>query len=132
MILQRLIRYLVQIYNWQRIPRLPWMLAADYDDVDSPERRVMARVGARDPRGVKQAMRKYGVDNVNDLVALLEHQEAKQQIAERAELMANRLIGGSAQPAHQVAIMEDARRAKRRKNNDDLYQRIYEVQQWGK
>lgn len=71
------------------------MLAAKYDEsnVTRDEWRVLDRIGARDPAGIKRAMKRYKVDNINDLVAVLEHQQPKRKPFYRLKQALGRLVG---------------------------------------
>lgn len=100
-----ILSYLVRIANWQRIPPLPKMLKGDYNDSDCPERRVMARYGCRDPRGVKRAMKRYRARSIDDLVAKLEHYSARRRIRERINLIVGRAVGGLPYDPHRTEIM---------------------------
>jgi len=111
------------IINRNRIPPLPrGMLATDYKDVASEERRVMARLGARDPKGVKAAMRRYGVSTVQELVNLLEHYKPKRNMLHRFKVGVGRLMGGFDYDPH----AEEIRRAMRTPTpaQKDIQQRI--------
>lgn len=94
--LYKIYRLLWFISNRDYIPKLPrGMLAAKYEteDVSRDEWRVLDRIGARDPAGIKRAMKKYKVDNINDLVALLEHQKPKHKPFYRLKQALGRLVG---------------------------------------
>jgi hypothetical protein len=71
------------------------MLAAEYDSesVTRDEWRVLDRVGARDPAGIKRAMKKHKVDNIPDLVALLEHHQPERKPFYRLKQALGRLVG---------------------------------------
>lgn len=72
------------------------MLASKYDvdDVSRDEWRVLDRIGARDPAGIKRAMKRYKVDNIPDLVALLEHHKPKRKPLHRLKIALGRVVGG--------------------------------------
>src|SRR5688572_12724324 len=83
------------IYNRRRVPPLPrGMLASDYKDVATPERRVMARLGSRDIIGVQVAMKQAGVNTIEELVAHLEHYQPKRNILDRIKNGLGRVAGG--------------------------------------
>jgi len=71
------------------------MLATKYDadNVSRDEWRVLDRIGARDPAGIKRAMKRYKVDNINDLVAVLEHHQPKRKSMHRLKKALGRLVG---------------------------------------
>lgn len=97
------------ILNRDRIPKLPrGMLAAKYtaDEMTPEIRRVLARIGARDPRGVQVAMKRAGVETLEDLVAHLEHFKAERDVSNRFSLGIGRMIGGLDHDPH----AEDLRR----------------------
>jgi hypothetical protein len=72
------------------------MLATKYNelDVSESEWRVLHRIGSRDPAGIRRAMKKYKVDNIQDLVAVLEHHQPERKVSQRALNAIGRLIGG--------------------------------------
>lgn len=82
----------------------------------------MARLGARDPKGVKAAMRRYGVSTVQELVDLLEHYKPKRNIGHRLRVGLGRLFGGTDHDPHAEAI----RRAMRKPTpaQKDVQQRV--------
>lgn len=82
------------IFNRNRIPPLPRGFASEYTHLDEDSRRVIARYGARDPKGVKLAMKQYGVQTVDELVSLLGHHRAKREVLHRLKVGFGRLIGG--------------------------------------
>lgn len=95
------------IFNRKRIPPLPrGMFAAEYEDINSPERGVMARMGARDPIGVHLAMKRAGVDTPEELAALLKHYQPQRHMIERIKTGIGRLLGGLDYDPH----AEDIRR----------------------
>jgi hypothetical protein len=95
MILRKLWIAFITIRNYDRIPKLPrGMLATNYEKIARPERGVLARLGARDPIGVKVAMRRHGVETIEELTAILEHQQPRRRVGERLWLALGRIIGG--------------------------------------
>lgn len=78
------------------------MLASKYDveNVSRDEWRVLDRIGARDPAGIKRAMKKYKVDNIPDLVAVLEHHKPKHRFKQRLDTAIGRVVGGSKNDPH--------------------------------
>jgi len=71
------------------------MLANDYDEstVSRDEWRVLDRIGARDPAGIKRAMRKYDVDTMDELVKLLKHHKPVRKPGERLKKAVGRMFG---------------------------------------
>jgi len=65
----------------------------DSDNVTRDEWRVLDRIGARDPAGIKRAMKRYKVDNIPDLVAVLEHHQPKRKSLHRLKRALGRLVG---------------------------------------
>jgi hypothetical protein len=86
------------IYNASRIPKLPRMLAAEYDSIPRETIDVMRRLGIRDPRGIQVAMKHYNVTSIKDLVAILEYQKPKRNIKKRIWLAFARIIGETDNP----------------------------------
>ncbi len=72
------------------------MLATKYDELDvtANEWRVLHRIGARDPVGIKRAMKKYNVDNIPDLVSVLEHHQPQRKTLQRLLTALGRVVGG--------------------------------------
>jgi hypothetical protein len=107
-----LLKWLIRIRNYERIPKLPrGMLASAYDSVPEPARRAMARMGIRDVAGLKVAMRRAGVDNVDDLVANLAHHRAQRRIGRKLMLALTRMLGAVDYVPHRREILDAARRA---------------------
>ena len=99
----KLYRLLYFISNRDYIPKLPrGMLARKYDerDVTRDEWRVLDRIGARDPDGIKRAMKKYKVDNIPDLVAVLEHHQPQRKPGQRLKNALGRVVGGYSYDPH--------------------------------
>jgi len=106
----KIIRHLMRIKNRDRIPKLPWgMLATAYEQIDPDSARVMARLGIRDPLGMKRAMKRHRVATVDELVSVLEHQRARRDVGKRWHDMLDRVIGGSPQPPHRADIIRSTR-----------------------
>jgi hypothetical protein len=91
-----------KIFNRQYIPPLPRMLATNYnsDELTNDQSRVLARIGARDPAGIKRAFKIYQVDNINDLVAVLEHYQPRRNVRRRLYMALARLSGGYLHDPH--------------------------------
>lgn len=85
------------------------MYATQYEetDVSSSQWRVLHRIGARDPAGIKRAMKKYQVDNIPDLVALLEHHQPRHRFRDRLFTALGRVAGGYKTDPH----ADDTKRA---------------------
>lgn len=108
---RNLLKAFFYIANRDRIPPLPrGILASEYDSMSAEERRVIARFGARDPNGVKVAMRQHGAKTVEELVAALEHHQAQRRIGERIRNGIARLTRSTPYDPH----AQDIRRAKRK------------------
>lgn len=92
------------------------MLATKYQesDVTREQWRVLHRIGARDPAGIKRAMKRYKVDNIPDLVALLEHHQPRHRFAIRLENAIGRVLGGHKRDPH----ADDVKRAFRKSFKD--------------
>lgn len=98
------------ILNRNHIPPLPrGMLATRYDEIPAAERRVIARMGARDVVGVKLAMKRHKAKNIPELVSKLEHYQAQRHVRERIDNAIGRIVGGTPYPPHQQEILRDAR-----------------------
>lgn len=120
-----IIRSLLRIRNYERIPKLPrGMLATDYETISREDARVMARLGARSPSGVKLAVKRAGVESVEDLIRELQHYRPQRNIARRWNRMLCRLFDASDDHPHRQAVIEDARRSRRRRNNSEIEERL--------
>jgi hypothetical protein len=120
----RLLRVLWQIRNWERIPKLPrGFYATRYEDVDSAERRVMARLGSRDIAGVRLAMRRHRAKTVDDLVAILEHQRPRRNVWMRFWRLLQRMAGGETTQPYK----RDLARLSHRHRNSEVAQRLEDV-----
>jgi hypothetical protein len=123
MILRKLWLALASIRNYDRIPRLPRMLAGEYQTMTRQEREVLARLGARDPIGIKVAMRRYGVSTIEELAAVLEHQQPRRRVGHRLWLAIGRVVGGQPYQPHAEEIRKLARQ-KQNRQQVEIEQRI--------
>jgi hypothetical protein len=116
------------IFWRDQIPKLPrGMLASEYKTVTEDERRVMARMGTRDPIGVKRAMRLYGAKTAQELIEMLDHQQPKRNIIRRIWLGIGRLAGGEEKHPHQEEILQDARQAKKLQAASEIRDRLKSI-----
>jgi len=112
-VIGQIIRALIRIRNYERIPKLPrGMLASKYQAIDHDESRVLARMGARDPRGVRVAMRRAGVEDVDLLVAGMDHHKARRRVRRRISSMIGRWLRATDYHPHQSEILKDQRESK--------------------
>jgi hypothetical protein len=122
-----------RIFWRDQIPKLPrGMLASEYKQVTEDERRVMARMGTRDPVGVKRAMRLYGAKTAQELIEMLDHQQPTRNIRHRIWLGIGRLVGGEEKHPHQEEILEDARHAKKMQAASEIRDRLEAVRRASK
>lgn len=115
------------IFNRYRIPPLPHgMLASHYEseDMTPEERRVLARLGARDPTGIKLAMRRAGVKTVDELVKHLEHYQPKRNAGDRIVSGLGKAWGGTRYHPHQKAILAGARESRKIAAAHEIEQRV--------
>lgn len=113
------------IINRKHIPPLPrGMLASEYKTLDEDSRRVIARYGARDPKGVKLAMKKYGVQTVDELVAMLDHHRAKREVMHRLKVGFGRLVGGVDHDPYADQIRRLKRSDKKARATKEIQQRV--------
>lgn len=82
------------------------MLATRYDeaDVTKEQWRVLDRIGARDPAGIKLAMKRHGVDDIESLVALLEHHKPQRRVKQRIMNSIARFTEGTKRDPHAEEI----------------------------
>ena len=129
--LYKLWRLLAMLFNRDYIPKLPrGMLATKYDDVASPERRVMARMGARDLIGVKVAMRRAGVTTVEELVNQLEHYEPERRMKVRLHRAIGRVVGGTDYDPHadDIRRIDSTHTRRKERAQRDIKKRLKDTQ----
>ncbi len=103
----KILKVIWMFKNRDHIPKLPrGMLATKFDvsELSDKERRVLARLGARDPNGIKRAIKKYGAKDIDDLILMLEIQEPKRNVLHRLKTALGRLAGGVDYIPHQRDI----------------------------
>ena len=123
--LEDFIRALWRINNYDRIPKLPrGMLASEYKTISRDEARVLARMGARCPAGVKVAMKRAGFQTAPDLARELQHYRPTHRLRERLNLMVSHFFGSQPVPPHRTEILTAQRRAYRQKVDADAVARI--------
>lgn len=103
-ILIKFLLWLYKISNRRRIPPLPRLFTSAYKDIDQDAARIMSRYGIRSPSGIRAAMRKHKVDNVDDLVARLKHHHAQRDLKKRVEWGLKRVSGGVPYNPHSKEI----------------------------
>lgn len=102
---------LFKIVRRKKIPPLPrGMLSAHYTSLTHDERRVLARYGARDPRGVRVAMERAGVSTIDELIATLEHHRAKREVRRRFDALICRLTNSTNHDPNREAMLKAMRR----------------------
>lgn len=100
MFIFQILRDLWRLRNKDYIPPAPGGYKVDSEVIDPESRRVMARLGIRSPAGLPRALRRAGVQTVDELVAKLEHYRPRRKIRQRWRLMMDRLFGGDSVPPH--------------------------------
>lgn len=113
--------------NRDRIPKLPrGMLATAYtaDEMTPEIRRVLARIGARDPQGVKVAMKRAGAETLEELVQSLEHYRPERHAVNRFRLGLGRLIGGYDHDPHEEDIKRLMNRREKSSQQKEIEQRV--------
>jgi hypothetical protein len=109
-----IIQFLWRIANRDKIPKLPrGMLAGHYDAITEDERRVIARMGARDPLGVRVAMKRARAGDVDELVDQLEHYKPRREILRRIDRMITRALYATDYHPHRIDILQTAREARK-------------------
>lgn len=123
--LKGLLRALLHIRNYERIPKLPrGMLASEYKALSREDARVMARLGARSPSGVHIALQRAGVDRVEELMRGLKHYRPQRHIRRRWNRIVNRFLLASDDEPHRQDVLADARRDRRRGRHPEVEQRL--------
>ena len=124
-----IVKALWRIRNYDRIPKLPrGMLATKYEHIPADGRRVMARLGARDPRGVAIAMRRAGVESVDDLIEQLEHFRPQHRFRARLSRAIGRVLGAYDHPPHRAELIQDAIAARRARKNVEVLERLEQAE----
>lgn len=127
--MNRWLKTFFYILNRDRIPKLPrGMLSSDYNHIAPDERRIMARIGARDPAGIQFAMKRYGVASKEELIALLEHQQPRRNVWHRLLSAFGRAAGGVDYVPHHEEVLQAARAQRRAKKNAAVIERLRETQ----
>jgi hypothetical protein len=108
--LAKLIRALWSIRNFERIPKLPrGMLAERYEEYTRQDGRVLHRLGARSPAGVKVALKRAGVGTVPELIELLDHYKPSHRFRDRLSRMAGRFFNAEDHHPHRSEILRAVR-----------------------
>lgn len=111
----KLIRALLEIKDRDRIPPLPrGLYSSEYETFTDEQRRVLARYGARDPLGIRYAMKRHNAQTVQELISKLEHYKPRRNPVERARRFIARLYGGYDYNPHKSAIIRATRPRNRR------------------
>jgi len=102
------------------------MLASNYDEmeVSRDEWRVLDRIGARDPAGIKRAMKRYKVDNIQDLIAVLEHHKPRRRFWERVNTAIGRVVGGYKHDPHAQEVKQAFKHYLENKENIKIRERM--------
>lgn len=124
--------WLWRIKNYDKIPKLPrGMLASEYEHISRDEARVLAKLGARDPAGIKRAMKRYKVSTIEELVALLEIELPRRNMLHKIRMGLGRLVGGYDYQPHAREIMQELspRNTQRRRATKAAEQRLKQVKE---
>lgn len=129
--IKKLLKTIYFLTNRDKIPRLPSrMYANHFDDTDATQDdwRVLARLGARDPQGIKVAMRRHGVSSPTELAKQLEHYQAQRRVGERWRRALIRLSGGKEVDPHHEEIKRIGRKLNwREKQHEAIRQRVKHI-----
>lgn len=117
-------RRLFKLLPYQKIPKLPrGMLSAQYETLTHDERRVLARMGARDPRGVRVLLKRARVKTVDELA--LQHQQPDRNWRSRVYAVVCHWFNGTPYNPHRREIIAALRPAK--SNIAEVKQRLERV-----
>lgn len=117
-------RRLFKLLPFQKIPKLPrGMLSSRYERLTHDERRVLARMGARDPRGVRVLLKRARVKTVDELA--LQHQQPDRHWRERIYAVVCHVFKGTPYNPHRREIIAALRPVKR--NTAEVKQRLERV-----
>lgn len=121
----RFLRALFEIKNRDRIAPLPRVYSSDFDKFTDDERRVLARYGARDPAGIRNAMSRYKVKSVQELIARIEHYRPRRKPLHRLRRLLARFVGGYDYNPHKREIM-----AATRPQKSETLETLERMKQW--
>lgn len=100
-----IIRYLFRLRNRDTISKAPRGLAEHFQTITIDESRVLERVGARSPKGVRLRLKKAGGASVDELVSELEYTPPRPPVRARLRLLIRRALGVTKHP-HQEQIIQ--------------------------
>lgn len=127
MLLKEFIRTVWRIRNYERIPKLPRVLAGKYKSISTDEARVLNRLGARCPQGVQAAVRRAGVSDGGQLAGQLEHYRPARRFMARLDRLIGRFFGALDYEPHREQIAQVGRRARRAQRDPESASRIRHV-----
>lgn len=89
----------------QRIKRIPgrW-LSTDFKTASADEWRVMARIGARSPHGVRAQVKRRGLTDADQYARQLEHFRPIRALRRRISRMAGRALRATDYQPHRAAM----------------------------
>lgn len=115
-----IIRALWRLAKWERIPKLPrGMLSERYSTLGDDQSRVLARLGARSPNGVRVALKRAKVGTIPELVRLLTHFSPRRRLLHKLDLMLTRITYSTPYHPHRRAIIADQQAEARRRADPD-------------
>ena len=116
----KIILALWRLAKWERIPKLPrGMLSERYTALGSDQSRVLARLGARSPNGVRVALKRAKVGTIPELVDLLQHFTPRRRLLHKLDLMLTRITFSTPYHPHRRAILADQREEQRQAADPD-------------
>lgn len=122
-----ILRAVWALRNYDRIPKLPRVLAGKYKSISSDDGRVLARLGARCPQGVKAAVRRAGARSAPELAGQLEHYRPDRRFLARVDRMIGRFFGALDYEPHREQLLQAARRSRRSDRDPETARHIKHV-----
>lgn len=105
--IEKILKTIYYFTNRDYIPPLPrGYLATKYNrDTVTPEQwRVLRKIGARDPAGIRRALKQYNVQTLDELYDILKHYDPQRNVRNRLYNALGRFFGGKPYDPYQKDI----------------------------
>jgi hypothetical protein len=123
--LNKLLNTIYYFKNRDYIPPTPKAYKTKYstDDVTEEQWRVLRRLGARSPHGIKQALEKHNCSSVDELIEHLQHYTPQRRVKRRLWLALGRMVGGMPYDPNQSDYQKAFRKSRRAKELTEIRRR---------
>jgi hypothetical protein len=107
-----LVKYLVHMPRWKRLPMIPRTWSVEYDrrEVDRWTQQVMAVKRTRSPHDVEVLMKKHGVKNSRELALALQPRRRRRHVGRRVIALIQRIAGTTSYDPFRKIAREHMRR----------------------